>query len=130
VLLISLAGIPPLLGFWAKFGAFAAAFVSAASGFAGGQLLVAWVSVAVGAAGVIGSVVSLAYYGSVLRALYEPAAVVDAPTGAGESDENVEAEHVAGRSARIAVAVLAVVVTAVGLVPLVSGVDVLWRFFA
>ena len=132
VLLISLAGIPPLLGFWAKFGVFVAAFVSAASSFHDGKLLVAWVSVTAATAGIIGSAVSLAYYGSVLRALYQQPAINSEDAvhvEAGADDEPVPAAS-KGYSARVAVAVLAVVVVVVGVLPLLTGVSVLWSYFA
>ncbi len=71
VLLVSLVGIPPMLGFWGKFQVFATAIYGSAAAFlGGGSALVGWLlAVAVGV-GFIGSVISLGYYGAVLRALY------------------------------------------------------------
>jgi NADH-quinone oxidoreductase subunit N len=61
--LISLAGIPPLAGFWAKFFIFTAAIDSGGAG--------PWLAVAM----VINSVISLVYYISIVRAMYfEPLA--------------------------------------------------------
>ena len=71
VLLMSLVGIPPILGFWGKFQVFATAIYGSAAAFlGGGSELVGWLLAIAVAIGLAGSVISLGYYGSVLRALY------------------------------------------------------------
>jgi NADH-quinone oxidoreductase subunit N len=61
--LISLAGIPPLAGFWAKFFIFSAAVDAGGAG--------PWLAIAM----VVNSVISLVYYISIVRAMYfEPLA--------------------------------------------------------
>jgi len=71
VLLVSLVGIPPMLGFWGKFQVFATAIYGSAAAFlGGGSALVGWLLATAVAIGLVGSVISLGYYGSVLRALY------------------------------------------------------------
>lgn len=141
LLVISLAGIPPLLGFWAKFGAFLAAFVAAVAAFTDGKMLLGWLSLIAGVAGVLGSVVSLGYYGAVLRALFQPApATATAEVGGDEAVVGglADAEVLPGGipesprrwSARAGVLLLAIVVVVVGLVPLFAGVTGLLRIFA
>jgi NADH-quinone oxidoreductase subunit N len=61
VLLLSLAGIPPLVGFWAKFNLFSAVLRSPDAGFWG----LGMVATALGA-----SAVSLYYYLQVLKRIY------------------------------------------------------------
>lgn len=71
VLLVSLVGIPPMLGFWGKFQVFATAIYGSAAAFlGGGSTLVGWLLAVAIAVGLAGSVISLGYYGAVLRALY------------------------------------------------------------
>ena len=71
VLLVSLVGIPPMLGFWGKFQVFATAIYGSAAAFlGGGSALVGWLLAVAVAVGLAGSVISLGYYGAVLRALY------------------------------------------------------------
>ncbi len=69
VLLLSLAGIPPLVGFWAKFNLFAAVL-----GVSAGVVPFALVAVALAA-----SAVSLYYYLQVLKRAYVMPAVSDTP---------------------------------------------------
>jgi NADH-quinone oxidoreductase subunit N len=127
MLVISLAGIPPLLGFWSKF----AVFWSAASGGLVaarlGHPLPAGIAIVAALAGVIGSIVSLGYYGSVLRVLFAPAPAA-APLHF-DAEDAAEAPAKAG-SARVAVGLLALAVALLGAVPLVGGVDALIRLFA
>jgi NADH-quinone oxidoreductase subunit N len=74
--MVSLAGVPPLLGFWGKFHAFGAAVVAGANWISGGQSVLGGVYIALVVAGVVGSVISVAYYGSVMKAMYFGAAPV------------------------------------------------------
>jgi len=106
VLMLSLAGIPPLLGFWGKLQALQSAVTMAlnlnASSAALGLTL--WY-VAITAVGIAGAVVSLAYYGSVLRVLY-------APTPQAQRDATK------GRTPVLIVGAIALVVFIAGLLPL------------
>lgn len=108
VSMVSLAGIPPFLGFWGKFQAFGSAIASgaASSGSSLGGLYPVLVFVAV-----VGSVVSLAYYGAVIRALY-----FDEPPAGGRSG-------VVPRRMTAVLAVLALMCVAAGLAPLVFGLS-------
>ena len=129
VLLMSLAGIPPLLGFWGKFEVFAGAITASGRMFlvTGNQLL-GWVYALLAAAGVVGSVVSLAYYGSVLQALYlrDPD-----PDSADARDSEWDEGHSAGSGGGSrAVAVVALAVVLLGLVPLFLGVSAIVLPFA
>lgn len=142
MLLISLAGIPPLLGFWSKFQVFGAALVSGVSSLLGGAIAPGWIGLATGLAGVIGSVVSLGYYGAVLRVLYETppddsraCEPIGDPVTVGESEASrtdTEDGPVARRSgsAAVWVGILAIVAAATGIAPLPWGSDVLLRLFA
>jgi len=72
ILMLSLAGIPPLLGFWGKLQAFQSAVVRALEM---GQRSMGDAAIFYGvlaAAGIIGSIISVAYYGAVVRFLYAP----------------------------------------------------------
>ena len=119
VLLVSLAGIPPLLGFWGKFQVFATAIYGSAAALLGAgsrEPLLGWLLAIGVAVGLLGSVISLGYYGSVLRVLYmTPAPPSDAATEAGQ-----------GRleSAWVLVAI-AVAVVALGIAPAIWGYSVL-----
>lgn len=113
ILLVSLMGIPPMLGFWGKFQVFATAIYGSAAAFlGGGSALTGWLLAAAVVVGLIGSVISVGYYGGVLRALYllqsdEP--VSDLTPGAGSE-----------RSSLVLV-LIAVVVFALGIAPAVLG---------
>jgi NADH-quinone oxidoreductase subunit N len=129
VLLISLAGIPPLLGFWAKLVAFGGAILQAAEAFSAGLSALAWASAIAAVAGIVGSVISLGYYGAVLRALYllpEPAAEepVDGQTDLAEQSEERPRQGARG-SAAVVVTIVAILVVALGLLPLFTGVGTL-----
>jgi NADH:ubiquinone oxidoreductase subunit 2 (subunit N) len=114
VLLFSMTGIPPLLGFWGKF----LVFLNAAST----DLL--WLVIIA----LLGSVVSFGYYGRVMRVMYfeEP------EEATGEEPESPDAPADSGAAVRtlteLAVVALAVIVVAAGayllvfgLVPVVGG---------
>jgi NADH-quinone oxidoreductase subunit N len=125
VLVISLAGIPPLLGFWSKFVVFASAFLASATAFEAGDNALGSLAAIAAVAGVLGSIVSLGYYGGVLRALYAPR------TASQEAPQHLEQDAESPRPSRAAtsaVALLALVVVAAGVVPLVGGLDALVRF--
>lgn len=121
VLLVSLAGIPPLLGFWGKFQVFATAIYGAASELlGGGSPLIGWLLAIGVVVALIGSVISLGYYGSVLRALYliEP-----------ESSLVTEVSG-RGRSHSLTIVLIATAVVLLGVAPAVWGYSVLILPFA
>jgi NADH-quinone oxidoreductase subunit N len=122
VLLVSLAGIPPLLGFWGKFQVFAGAItVSGRMFLVAGNPLLGWTYALLAVAGVVGSVVSLAYYGSVFQALFlADDSVVQASADVPEATVPDEREE---SSASSAVAVTAILVVVLGLVPLFLGMS-------
>ncbi len=126
VLLVSLAGIPPLLGFWGKLQVFGSAIV-AAQGllYQGSQPLLGWTLAVAAGVAIVGSVVSLGYYGAVMRSLFfDETARMRADEAAGTlSAEDAERSAREGTTSRagIAVIVLAVLVIAAGLAPLVWG---------
>jgi NADH-quinone oxidoreductase subunit N len=124
VLVISLVGIPPLIGFWGKLAVFASALVGGISALSSGGAAVGWIGVVTGAAGVIGSVVSLGYYGKVLRVLYEqPAGEVERGpnTSDGVLTQTPATVSSPGSAARV-VALIAGMALVVGLIPLFQGV--------
>ncbi len=129
VLLMSLAGIPPLLGFWGKFQVFTGAITASGRMFlvTGNQLL-GWVYALLAAAGIVGSVVSLAYYGSVLQALYlrDP----EPESAAARDSEWDEPRSTRSGGGELAVAVVAIAVVLLGLVPLFLGVTAIVLPFA
>lgn len=121
--LVSLAGIPPLVGFWGKFQAFGAAILAALSleGAQGGLLaLMYWALIATA---VLGSIVSLAYYGSVIRALFFDS----------ESEVVIEVNPVDNPSdvkrATVVIASLAALLTLAGAMPFVFGLAVALQGF-
>jgi len=103
VCMFSLIGMPPLAGFWGKLAVFGGA-VSAGAW---------WLALV----GLIGSVVSFGYYGAVLRAMYL------------EGRDALVGESGGLSTASAGVIVLAVAVAAVGALPLVSGLNLLYRIF-
>ena len=123
ILVISLAGIPPLLGFWAKFVVFGTALVNAVGMFQSSQPGFGWFSAVAAVAGLAGSVVSLAYYGGVLRALYAPSIAEDDRT---PSEPVIRTD---GGSASWAVLAVTLAVIGIGLIPLFAGVDALLGVF-
>jgi NADH-quinone oxidoreductase subunit N len=114
VVLMSLAGIPPLLGFWGKLQAFGAG-VSASTGLTaqGNTALGAWLALLV-FVGVVGSVVSLGYYGAVVRALFMP--------GDEDSGHNI-ADPERDRSSERTVMIFALVLLVLGVIPIIVGVS-------
>jgi NADH-quinone oxidoreductase subunit N len=125
VLLISLAGIPPLLGFWSKFTVFTSAILGTVDLAARGDVASAWIVGIAGVVGIVGSVISLAYYGGVLRALY--AVREDAEEGSNPAAEQVARPRF-GTAQPVVIALAAIVVIA-GLLPLWQGLDVLMLLF-
>lgn len=116
VVLASLAGLPPFGGFWGKLRAFSAPI---GTGFA--EPAWRWPTILLIAAGVIGSIVSLAYYGAVVRELFTGGGRTDAASV--ESQTPVELRDDAEVPATT-VAVLVAVATALvvlGTVTLATG---------
>jgi len=120
LLLVSLAGIPPLLGFWGKFQVFAGAITLSGQMFlVSGNALMGWTYALLAVAGIVGSVVSLAYYGSVLQAVFldDSSSIVANDTDGDSEEEAPSAESPA--TGVVALTALAVVI--LGLVPLFLG---------
>lgn len=119
-LFVSLAGVPPLLGFWGKFQVFAGAITMSGRMFLfSGNALLGWVYALLAVAGIVGSVVSLAYYGSVLQALYLDEST---PVQADSADSGGHTDAGSGAPAAVrAVTVAALAVVLLGLVPLFLG---------
>ncbi len=106
VALFSLIGMPLTAGFWGKFLVFG---VAVSAGYW-------WLALI----GIVASVISFGYYGSVMRALFfEPS---PASASGGESDSD--------RGAESAVVFLAFVLLAVGVAPLVAGLEPVLRLFS
>ncbi|HET6352544.1 MAG TPA: proton-conducting transporter membrane subunit [Coriobacteriia bacterium] len=106
--LVSLSGIPPLVGFWGKFQAFGSAIAVSASYYATSRPGFGWWLAVLAAAGVMGSIISLGYYGAIVRAVYAETGE-DAPVN----------EPVQGAKTAIAVsAILAFVLVIAGVLPI------------
>jgi len=120
LLLVSLAGIPPLLGFWGKFQVFAGAITLSGQMFiVSGNALMGWTYALLAVAGIVGSVVSLTYYGSVLQALFLEDSL---DLQKDDADESFDVEAHSGDSpATRVVALTALAVFVLGLVPLFLG---------
>jgi NADH-quinone oxidoreductase subunit N len=114
VLMISLIGIPPVIGFWGKLTVFASALSGGVSALGGGSHVLGTIGVVTGAVGVVGSAISVGYYGRVLRVLYEAPDDGAPRVGVGIA---VSAVWVTG--------VFALLSVALGLIPLAGGVSVL-----
>ena len=129
LLLVSLAGIPPLLGFWGKLQVFASVIVAAAGRFVSGSAPQGWLLVAVVVVGILGSVVSVGYYGSVLKSLFFDSREQSEARLVGFTelapDEKIGPVGTAG----IAVVALGVAVAILGLLPLFFGTAALMAPF-
>lgn len=124
VLLVSLSGLPPLLGFWAKLLVFATGLTHAVGNLEASPQLSWAIGIAV-AAGILGSVVSLGYYGAILRSLY-----LDAPEAASSAEAVDGATPSTGGSAALVVVALAVMIVVLSVLPLVFGPTFLFDIFA
>lgn len=128
VLLVSLAGIPPLLGFWGKFQVFASAITLSGRMFLNsGDALLGWTYGLLAVVGIVGSVVSLAYYGSVMQALYSADGPESGDADAGPSEASAPGAESGAAETAVVVTALAVVV--LGLVPIFLGVAALMTPF-
>lgn len=118
LLMVSLAGIPPLLGFWGKFQVLVVTIGAAGTFSAQGMGRLGVTFGVFAAAVLVGSVVSVAYYGRVMRAIL-----------AKQPADGLDESAAGGGSALLAVVVLAVVVVVLGLLPLITGLAVPLRGF-
>ncbi|PKQ15996.1 MAG: hypothetical protein CVT67_06740 [Actinobacteria bacterium HGW-Actinobacteria-7] len=117
ILLTSLAGIPPLVGFWGKFQVFQTAIRQAVwLSNEGASGLAAWYWT-ITVVGIVGAVVSVAYYGGVLRTVY-----------ASDGEDASDAVRSGGASGAVVLG-LATVVLATGLLPLAAPFALLIRGF-
>lgn len=110
--LLSLTGIPLTAGFWGKFEVFASAV--------GGD----WQSLAV--IGVLGSVVSFGYYGSVIKAMYLDDSVARVREPADEADGTGSIDRLAEGTVMAA----AIAVLVIGVVPFFTGLGLLERLLS
>ena len=106
LMLLSLAGVPLTLGFVSKFVLFSSA-VQAEGWFV-------WLAVA----GLLNSALSVFYYARVLKAVY-----LDAPAPDGPTEDRLAAPIGAGRTAAIAIAVVAIVAFGIDPQPLLGGIQ-------
>ncbi len=140
VCMTSLAGIPALAGFWGKFQVFGSgvAAVFALSGQEGTWH--AWMYLALVVAAVVSSLVSVGYYGGVMRALYAGAdedavraSAGDEARGAADGSEELvdgrpgRAERLSG--AGVVTAIIAVILVFGGLAPFAAGLAESLRVF-
>jgi NADH-quinone oxidoreductase subunit N len=121
VLLIPRAGVPPFLGFWGKLLVFGTG-LSYASQTAAASPAIAGVIVVAVAIGILGSIVSLGYYGSILRSIYFDHSENNLDDAADEAPRGVG-------TAGATVVALAIAVMALGLIPLVAGSTVIFELF-
>ncbi len=140
VALISLAGIPPLLGFWGKFQAFGAAINGALLFLARGEREIGIALAFLAAVGIVGSVISLGYYGRVVRGVLGGDKADNASDAAPEESAEVDvhsddggdavvADAPAGRRAALVCMALSVLILVAGLLPVVMGPSTLTRGF-
>jgi NADH-quinone oxidoreductase subunit N len=124
VALLSLAGIPPLLGFWGKFQVFGSVVQASTRFFAQGQDgFGLWLAI-LATVGVLGAVVSLGYYGAVVRALF-----IDVSRAPAPEDESAVPRATGARALVTIVIVLAALLVTLGMLPLLTGVAPLVRGF-
>ncbi len=129
VVLVSLVGIPPMLGFWGKFQVFATAIYGSAAAFlGGGPALVGWLLAIAVAVGLVGSIISVGYYGGVLRALYllspdEPSVDSSAENGSEAGREKLRERGSEQGSERpsLVLLLIATAVFVLGVAPVVWG---------
>ncbi len=114
LLLMSSAGVPPLLGFWGKFEAFGSAVARSLQYLDAGYAALGTFYAVLVVVGVAGSIVSLGYYGAVVRALF-----FGSQDGAG--DEAVTGGARSTDGATVVTIVSALLVLVLGLVPLLTG---------
>ncbi len=131
--LCSLAGLPPFGGFWGKFQAFGASVALSVSTAERGLVSQSAGYAALVAVGVAASVVSIAYYGSVIRSLFlekgpEPVSPSSYPSDASAENGGPGSQNPEGRphppgggAAEAGVIALAAVLLGLGLLPLVTG---------
>lgn len=112
MLMISLAGLPPFVGFWGKFEVFVAAIGSAQQYSLAGSPSLGYLYAAFAIVGLAGSVISLAYYGRVVRILF-----AEDCTGEGDAAEKSD------RSAETALIALACLALILGLAPVLTGLS-------
>ncbi|NTU70272.1 MAG: hypothetical protein HGB10_00385 [Coriobacteriia bacterium] len=117
VLFVSLAGLPPLLGFWAKLTVFGSGLSFGIAALEQSPVH-GWAVITAVVVALVGSVISLGYYGAVLKSLYFESAP-DAPADVATSSS----------SART-VAVLALLIIVLSVLPLVLGPTGLFEYFA
>ncbi len=133
-LVLSLTGVPPLLGFWGKLQAFGVAVYASRIVGLHGEVMVG-----LAVLGLVGSVVSFGYYGAVLRAMYfesedeDPATVerleATVPGGVDEDRLLVDRGVSSGLAGRV-VGVCAIALVLGGAVMLAMGQGVLLNLFA
>lgn len=124
LLLVSLSGLPPLLGFWGKLLVFATGISAAGNSGSVTPGVGTMLAVSVGA-GILGSAVSLGYYGGILRTLYFDAA--------SEPDGEVTTAREDTDSAQWAVFVVvatAILVAIVSVAPVLLGANAIQGLFA
>lgn len=125
LLLISLAGIPPLFGFWGKLQAFTVAVATVGAWIQLGQTPMVVIYSAMVVVAAVGAVIALGYYGSVLRSMF----FGDAGQASVQLEDGDEAQT-ASAAPRRAVFIAAILVVALGLVPLAVNMTTILRGFA